>query len=82
MLLSYFVDRFFISLLLTPGSSLAFFFLFFFVFHSGSDYVTCFLQLSVFFYCFSSLGLGQCSNIPKWDLNYDFALLFWFLSGL
>ena len=86
MLLSYFVDRFFISLLLTPGSSLAFFFLFFFFFffHSGSDYVTCFLQLSVFFffYCFASLGLGQCSNIPKWDLNYDFALLFWFLSGL
>ena len=48
MLLSYFVDRFFKNLFAVDSRVKFGLFFFFFLFHSGSDYVTCFLQLSGF----------------------------------
>ena len=80
MLLSYFVDRFFKNLFAVD--SRVKFGLFFFSFSFWFRLCDLLPSIVWFFDCFSSLGLGQCFHIPKWDLNYDFALLFWFLSGL
>lgn len=84
MLLSYFVDKFFKNLFAVDSRVKfgLFFFCFFFFFFILVRLCDLLPSIVWFFDCFSSLGLGQCSHIPKWDLNYDFALLFWFLSDL